>query len=151
MDLLLFGIPTDSRSSVAKLIVDQRLGPNKMADNNTLGSFIKHGLDHEQYEQEAVLQVYGISHPLIPHADRKHNRRNSHECHNSSHYRHAYHNPPIGIPKTAGQIINYRPSRWDSIVIFSCRMGLLQRSAIFGEDLDTSDLNVGSMHSKSES
>ncbi|KAE9975775.1 hypothetical protein BLS_002409 [Venturia inaequalis] len=42
---------------VAKRTVDQRFGPNKISKNDMLGSFISHGLDREQCEQEAVLQV----------------------------------------------------------------------------------------------
>lgn len=43
--------------SIANRTVDQRFGPNKIAKNDMLGSFISHGLDQEQCEQEAVLQV----------------------------------------------------------------------------------------------
>ncbi|QDS75022.1 hypothetical protein FKW77_005880 [Venturia effusa] len=42
---------------VAKRTVDQRFGPSKIVKNDMLGSFISHGLDQAQCQQEAVLQV----------------------------------------------------------------------------------------------
>lgn len=54
--------PTDKEGlgymmGIAKHTVDQRFGPEKVVQNDMLGSFIKHGLDQSQAELEAALQV----------------------------------------------------------------------------------------------
>ncbi|KAK4445698.1 benzoate 4-monooxygenase [Podospora aff. communis PSN243] len=46
---------------IAKAFVAKRFGPNKIEASDMLGSFIKHGLDKDTAETEAVLQVISSS------------------------------------------------------------------------------------------
>ena len=46
-----------SSSRITKQVVGERFGPNKKTEQDTLGSFIRHGLTQEETESETVLQV----------------------------------------------------------------------------------------------
>lgn len=44
-------------------MVGERFGPNKKEQMDMLGSFIRHGLTHEEAESESLMQMYDF--PLI--------------------------------------------------------------------------------------